>query len=488
MRVGKKAPATSRRVERAARRAKGQRQVLPGWIKWVGAAVVAIAAIFAWQALNPAPEIVRPQDPESLSTQLVEHLKPYLRDAERRPRDPAVHDELGLIYEANALWPEAQASYANALALSGPRAEPMYHQALCALEAGDAVTGQARLEETVAAFPDFAPAAQRLGLLRLDAGELDAAVPLLERAHRLAPRAPAALTALADARLKQDNADAAVKLLQEALVIAPDDGTARTLLGNAYRSLGRMEDAQRELARSSGGGARTMVDDWSLRLPSHAKNLSRQMARAVAFMNAGRHAEAIAMYEESLRWNPDNPDVLNNLAIAHMNAGRLDEAEQYLQRSLQKNEGHHSTFANLSAINARRGRSAEALADVERAIAISPGVAQYHRARSSLLQRLQRWADALAAAQESVRLDPTNVQGQMMVGGSAAGLGRPEIARAAYETALRFAPSNVDAAIGLARACATLGDADCVATARARAMELAPTRADVLALSALAGG
>jgi tetratricopeptide (TPR) repeat protein len=83
--------------------------------------------------------------------------------------------------------------------------------------------------------------------------------------------------------------------------------------------------------------------------PEHPDTLTSMSNLAVAYQTAGRLAEALPLYEQTLelrkaKLGPEHPETLrsmNNFAGAFESAGRLDEAEalfrEGLERSRQKN-------------------------------------------------------------------------------------------------------------------------------------------------------
>ena len=80
--------------------------------------------------------------------------------------------------------------------------------------------------------------------------------------------------------------------------------------------------------------------------PDHPDTLNARNSLAAAYQAAGRAAEAIPLFEQTLvagerLLGADHPDTLNsrnNLAVAYQDAGRLDEAIPLLERTLAARE------------------------------------------------------------------------------------------------------------------------------------------------------
>lgn len=287
-----------RRGEDAAR--DRQRRVGPGRrrpsARWplvaAGALVIGVGGYLGRDRLRPAPAVVVPAELEQLEPQLQAYLKSFLERVRQAPREAQSHATLGLVYEANELWPQARSCFQNAVRLDPKQPLARYHLAIATLEVGDRAAAIALLEGLTKRFPDFAPGYHRLGVELLETGAIEEATSAFERVIALEPREHAGYVGLADAKLRVRDFAGAAELLEKALDLKPDDGTARHLLGEAYRGLGRVDDARRELGRAANAGAVMMIDPWTRQLPEHAKGLSRQTRRALAHMNAGNHATA----------------------------------------------------------------------------------------------------------------------------------------------------------------------------------------------------
>ena len=119
--------------------------------------------------------------------------------------------------------------------------------------------------------------------------------------------------------------------------------------------------------------------------PGHPDTLNSRNSLAAAYLAAGRVADAIPLFEQTLvvlqrQLGPDHPDTLtsqNNLASAYQDAGRVAEAIQLYEQNLAVREGlpgpdHPSTLnsrGNLAAAYLAAGRVADAIALFEQTLA-----------------------------------------------------------------------------------------------------------------------
>jgi tetratricopeptide (TPR) repeat protein len=137
--------------------------------------------------------------------------------------------------------------------------------------------------------------------------------------------------------------------LERAIQIDPNAKVAHHLLGLAYRGLGRIEDAQRELSVGLNAINYPMPDAWSATAPQHMKSLQDQFEMAADYGEAGQPEKAVAILETALVYHPDNPNVMNNLAIAYNRAGQPQKAHSLLLKVTQIDTNNLPAYIALAA-------------------------------------------------------------------------------------------------------------------------------------------
>jgi tetratricopeptide (TPR) repeat protein len=158
----------------------------------------------------------------------------------------------------------------------------------------------------------------------------------------------------------------------------PNPIVSRSNLANAYRAVGRIDDATRLQER-------TLRDMERLYGPDDSHTLGARTNLALSYQEAGRAGEAITLLRRTLAdreriLGPDHPAVLrdrNNLAAAHQRAGRPAEAIPLHERTLADRErilgpDHPHTLmsrGNLAVAYQQAGRNAEAIPLHERTLA-----------------------------------------------------------------------------------------------------------------------
>ncbi|KAL4232814.1 Protein O-mannosyl-transferase tmtc3 [Mactra antiquata] len=72
--------------------------------------------------------------------------------------------------------------------------------------------------------------------------------------------------------------------------------------------------------------------------------------RGDIMMKLGRHTDAIAMYNEALRYEPDNADVHYNLGVVSMELGNKPKAFEMFERALVHNPDHWQSLYNSAVM------------------------------------------------------------------------------------------------------------------------------------------
>lgn len=81
----------------------------------------------------------------------------------------------------------------------------------------------------------------------------------------------------------------------------------------------------------------------------------------MAAWQAGRRAEAEALYRQVVERFPLRPEGYNKLGTVYANARELDEAEQYFRQALSRDARHVPALTNLGNIYLERGDVDEAI-------------------------------------------------------------------------------------------------------------------------------
>ena len=208
------------------------------------------------------------------------------------------------------------------------------------------------------------------------------------------------------------------------------------------------------------------------------KETVKRLEAAVGDHRAGRLQSAIAVYEDLLRADPSDADVMQRLGVALAQVGRHEEGAFLLSGSLEVEPDRPSVLLNLGRALHALGREEEALRSCDRALALDANLAAGHRLRSTLLSALGRRDEALASSGQAVRLAPRDAASHVELGIGLAGAGRLQDALRCFERAVELDPNLIAAQLNLATLAAQLKQHDRVLRSLDAAIALQPQRAD----------
>lgn len=171
-----------------------------------------------------------------------------------------------------------------------------------------------------------------------------------------------------------------------------------------------------------------LADSLSDEVPADSRPALVDLLRQARAMAGERDFEgAEAAYQDFLRADPRNVDVLCNLGVVKMNLGRLDDAEVVLMRALEfSNQRHAGAHFYLGVSQFRRNQLNEAFASIE----------------------------------ESLRQDANNAQARHFLGVISSRLGMRDRAQAEFMSAIALEPNYAAAHFNLAVLYATIEPLD----------------------------
>ena len=217
-------------------------------------------------------------------------------------------------------------------------------KAVALAEAGKPRQAIAVMEKLVARAPGMAAARYNLALMLLQAGRLSDALPHLDRVLAREPNHAPALFSKAQALLALDRADQAVGLLER--LGAGRDPECLLALGNAYRRLGRTEEAAatgRLLTETAPGFLPGQLNYCQFLASISPERALPALERAVlrhpasgelagmlghCLLRLGRHQEAAASLRRALELDPSLAAPRGHLLRAARELADWDEEER----------------------------------------------------------------------------------------------------------------------------------------------------------------
>jgi len=447
-------------------------------------AVVLIAGRSLWRP--PDIELVIPGQLDEFTPEFRRYAAQFVDHVREAPNDAARHALLGTVFEANVLWAAAQTCYRNALQLEPDHKLARYHLAIVTEKLGDAPAALELYRETTERHPDFAPAFHRLGDLLLESGELDRASKAFEQVTKLEPQSIAGYVGLTNVKLRARDFHGAVELIEDALVLQPKARQPHYQLGLAYRGLGRLDEAERELEYGQSARKLYLPDEWSRQLPRHETGLTAQLRldEARDYLEAGAVDQAAERLEYALQWHPGDVKLLNELGTVYLRLNEPAKACEKLLEAKPFDSSNPHLFANLAACQALLDRLDEALRYADRAVALAPDLSESHLSRGRVFMRMARFDDALAEFEKAASLDSSSALPPLEMGNVHLVRGEYRKAKEQYESAVERDPASLEVRVRLCAVCVRMGELEEAHVQLAAAKEIAPLHPMVATMAA----
>ena len=196
--------------------------------------------------------------------------------------------------------------------------------------------------------------------------------------------------------------------------------------------------------------------------------------------NAGRIAEAQALYEQILRVDPNHPQALHDAALLARMRGDQPAAIELMTRAAAAAPQSAELRNSLAVVLGSVGRCEEALASFDEAIRLNGDYADAYSNRGVVLARLGREDEAVAAWERALAIQPTHIDARSHLGALCVRSGRPLKGAEHLREAVRLAPNSADARNNLGTALRESGDLDGAIAEYRKAMELSPQHVDAM--------
>jgi tetratricopeptide (TPR) repeat protein/predicted Ser/Thr protein kinase len=292
--------------------------------------------------------------------------------------------------------------------------------------------------------------------------DLDSTERRLNQAAELAPNDPYPRFLLSRARLLRRDVKGASDLLVQAIGLAPHDFSLLYEGASTLTYAGRLKEALEYADRA--------IQIWPEHYRMHVKHgnilaetgdselAMRDFEHAIAldphhpepYLSAGglrldqdRPAEALRLYQDGIKFAPDDVNLLEGRAAALSALGRNEDAEADMDRVLTARTDAES-YSNRGVIRSRRGRAREALEDFERALRMEPENANVLFSLGSHLSRQEKDEEALQHFRRSLELGRDHRDTHFAIGDALFHLNRYDEALSHLELALKQGREHAD--------------------------------------------
>jgi len=178
---------------------------------------------------------------------------------------------------------------------------------------------------------------------------------------------------------------------------------------------------------------------------------------ALTWQQAAIYRNSVALYEATLRSNPDAWLAHHNLAMILDDDGRHDEALPHIERTLALRPDYTEALNNLGNCLTHLERPGEAVAPLERAIKLRPAYAEAQNSLGATFMALGRKEEGRAQFETAVRLQPDYATAHRNLALALANAGRVPEALGHFERVTALMPDDPEARVQLGVALAMLG-------------------------------
>ncbi|HYG89060.1 MAG TPA: tetratricopeptide repeat protein [Azospirillum sp.] len=147
-------------------------------------------------------------------------------------------------------------------------------------------------------------------------------------------------------------------------------------------------------------------------------SLNDVLQLAAGHFQAGRLAEAEALWVKVLTVLPDQAEMHVNLAAVRRVRGRLDQAEAGYRRAIALRPDMPQSYFNLGNAQRARGNPSAAAASLLRSMRLDPGHIDSIHNLAATLQQLERFEAAAAMYRRAIALDPDRATSRVNLGGT----------------------------------------------------------------------
>ena len=209
-------------------------------------------------------------------------------------------------------------------------------------------------------------------------------------------------------------------------------------------------------------------------------NVTQLLRRAGEHHQAGRLAEAQALYRQILARQPRHADALHRFGLLAHQVGENDAAADLISQAIAARPSTASYHNDLGIVLAAQCRPSEAVAAYRRAIALQPDFFQAHGNLGVALRVLGFNKQAIAAYREAIRCQPGSAEAYYNLANLHRDQDQLREAVECYQAALRLQPEHPRAWHNLGLTYRALGQEDEAIDVYRHVLELTPGALETL--------
>ena len=269
--------------------------------------------------------------------------------------DVQVHFSLGVLLASQKQYKAAQLELEKADALRPETFEIIYNLGQVYLRDGENAKSELALNRALKLKPESVEAMYLLSQAYTNEARPLDALDLLLRAHKLAPENADVIFLMAQISMSQNYFEDAIPLLEAGIQIAPQRPDLIAALGESYFMAGKVDKA---------------IDQFTklLKIENSARSYS---FLGLSYRNLGRFDEAKKYFEEGIKLDAHNSSCLFNLGFIAERHGDAAGAENYFQQALRYNPDFPDALLELANLRMAAKKYPEAEELLRRYVRVS---------------------------------------------------------------------------------------------------------------------
>jgi tetratricopeptide (TPR) repeat protein len=364
---------------------------------------------------------------------------------------------MGQLYQAHRLLDVAEECYREAEALDPETHAWPYYRGILAASRGDLDAAGEAFEVAVGLAPRDVPAKIRFADLELDRGNVETAETFYEEVRSLKVSLAAVEYGLGRSAAEHRDFQRAVEHFKKALAMQPGASVVHYHLGQAYRQLGRVDEARNHLAQS--GQVRVaMPDPLMQELATLMIGASPYLTRGNAALREGRFAAGAAEYRRAVETDPRNLRARQSLGSVLVRLGDQEGALEQFEAAVSLAPENARAQSDLGVLLADQGDTERAIHHLRLAVELEPALEKAQFNLANTLIKVGRFDEAVSTYRRLLEVDPSHLEARSRLGTALAQTGRLEEGVAELRLVAEQDPGNARARLNLGVALAETGD------------------------------
>ena len=175
-------------------------------------------------------------------------------------------------------------------------------------------------------------------------------------------------------------------------------------------------------------------------MTSQSLSIPQTLQLALQQHQAGRLQQAENLYQQVLKFDPDNADANHLLGLLAFQAGRNEIAAQLISKAIEKNNNQSSYFNNLGNALKELKKLTEAADAFRQALSLKPNYAEAHNNLGVIFKEQGKLDDAAESFNRAISIKPDYVDAHYNLGNVFHDQGNFDEAVHAYRKALSIKP------------------------------------------------